>query len=168
MKTAYLVRLRHAFRVRRADHDAPYIILPDTNQAVFLTRAAAERFAATHRPARRNPFDTRYGYYKDLQTGTLHFSPDGETAEFESGRKPDTLSEIRTIPLSEWNDFFAERGIPVPPETMPDDERTFYHSIGSPWWDEVSSHLTEDQITAVWEFVFPNPFEIIELPFDEE
>ena len=167
MKQAYLVRLRYVFRSLRDRKRDTYTKSADTNQAIFWNRVAAERFAATNRPRAHNPFDTtNYGFWRGWRDETLLFHSDSESSI-------DGDEDAREISQRDWHTFLAEQGIPFPTEiTNSEKERVAFdpHTEGHDalWWNEIVPQLSEDQIMAVWKFVFPLPFEIVEIAVSEE
>ncbi len=155
-RTLYLIRIQPYFRFSCSDGgdadewSGPRIV------AAFVDADAARSYAFENVPIELSPFDDPLPPYDedhedDDDDWIIVFVPDDDG---------DLWKESRKVSITKLSALVREQGlVPAKVGKSSDVDEIFQR-----WWNANAPEMTEAQKTAIWRFLIPNLYKIIEVP----
>jgi len=166
----FLVRLRNAYRWHYDEvKDMSSRVAAPIEQA-FRTRTAAQAYIEGRYPLDCSPFDSQ-GWH--TWQGVMEFSHPGEDhqeeetpeekeeeAPYVPGKGYEVVPDESAIVYEEFTERVLSLGLP-PVETPLTDANV--RTVLPAWWRRAQPQMTEAQRVALWQYLDPEPYEIVEV-----
>lgn len=161
-QTVWLLRLWSGFRYGE-DQTIHQI---QTNQRAFRSLSDAERYAQDNPPVTLNPFVGLYDDGESCELSDGSSVPKGEawiSLIYTTGEGQED-DYARDINLDQLREFAVRHGVNTPD---PSDKDYGRGETWRQWWDTTAPAMTDDQKRALWLYILPKPYQIVEVDMEE-